>query len=348
MLLSLFSRRGIRAPIIQRALKHRSVPSDRRVGFTLVELLVVIAIIGILIALLLPAVQAAREAARRAQCSNNLKQIGLAFHTYHDTFKIFPPRGVSGGPPPNTNQARDGAWCWASMILPYLEQGAISDQLKVGHSNLIPQDPANMTNVDDYTTAAPNTLESLFTTPISVYLCPSANGGEVNKYQKKMGALMYGMNWRVAPPINNLANRTAGIVSKTTSDITDGTSNTFLVGEKALMTGPFVAIGAAWGAGQFCGTPIPIVAHRVPMNTPFDGTHDATTNCFVENTSNLATRVAAASPHPGTCHFLMCDGSVRLVSETIEAVVTPQGSSDTNVLYTNLFNIDDGNTIGEF
>ena len=320
----------------------------KNAGFTLVELLVVIAIIGILIALLLPAVQAAREAARRTHCKNNLKQIGLAFHTYHDTYNRFPPRGVSGGPPPNTNQAREGAWCWASMILPYLEQGTISDQLKVGQSNLIPRDPANMTNIDDYTTAAANTPESLFTTPISVYLCPSANGGEINRYQKKMGSLMYGMNWRVAPPIGNLADRVAGIVSKTTSDITDGMSNTFLVGEKAYMTAPFEATGAAWGAGQFCGTPIPIVAHRVPMNTPFDGTYDAATNCFVENTPSLATRVAAASAHAGTCHFLMCDGSVRLVSENIEAVVTPTGTSDTNVLYTNLFNIGDGNTIGEF
>lgn len=325
-----------------------NVRSRRISGFTLVELLVVIAIIGILIALLLPAVQAAREAARRAQCQNNMKQLGLAFHTYHDAFGKFPPRGVSGGPPPNTNQARDGAWCWASMILSQLEQAALHDQLAVGKSNLVPQNPANMTNINDYTTAAANTPERLFTTPIAVYLCPSASGENVNRYQKRMGTLMYGVNWRVAPPINDMADRVNGIVSKTTSDITDGTSNTFLAGEKALMSAPFVAIGAAWGVSQFCGSPIPIIAHRSPMNTPFDGTHDATLNCYVENTASLATRAVAASAHPGGCQFLMCDGAVRFVSETIPAVVTPAGSSDTNILYTNLFNIDDGNTIGDF
>ncbi|NQT39037.1 MAG: DUF1559 domain-containing protein, partial [Planctomycetes bacterium] len=92
---------------------------DPKSGFTLVELLVVIAIIGILIALLLPAVQAAREAARRSQCSNNLKQLSLALHNYHDSFKSFPPgwcskRNAGGG------KLTDYAfWGWGALILPY-------------------------------------------------------------------------------------------------------------------------------------------------------------------------------------------------------------------------------------
>src|SRR3954470_16964481 len=92
-------------------------PSRRR-GFTLIELLVVIAIIGVLIALLLPAVQQAREAARRAQCSNNLKQLGLGLHNYHDAFKCFPPGSVV-----------DKFWGWQSLLLPYMEQNQTYDGL---------------------------------------------------------------------------------------------------------------------------------------------------------------------------------------------------------------------------
>ena len=116
----------------------------RRAGFTLVELLVVIAIIGILIALLLPAVQAAREAARRAQCSNNVKQLGLALQNYHSAYKCFPP-GVrftpatqidqtTGGSPNATNpykQTQDeSAFCWIAFILPFMEETAISETLR--------------------------------------------------------------------------------------------------------------------------------------------------------------------------------------------------------------------------
>ena len=101
--------------------------SRRRSGFTLVELLVVIAIIGILVALLLPAVQAAREAARRMQCANNVKQIGLAFQLYHDSFKQFPWAGRNF---PNSccNSSIRDYWTWAYYILPYMEQQNLMDQ----------------------------------------------------------------------------------------------------------------------------------------------------------------------------------------------------------------------------
>ncbi|MDA1053384.1 MAG: DUF1559 domain-containing protein [Planctomycetota bacterium] len=113
----------------------RSVPRDRK-GFTLVELLVVIAIIGILVALLLPAVQAAREAARRMSCSNNLKQIGLALHNYHSTFKTFPPDGIWHGNAKNTPGvlglgpgATARCYTWIALILPFIEQQPLSDAI---------------------------------------------------------------------------------------------------------------------------------------------------------------------------------------------------------------------------
>ena len=100
---------------------------SRRQGFTLVELLVVIAIIGILVALLLPAIQAAREAARRSQCSNNLKQFGLAIQNYHDVQRVLPSgyiRIFGGAANPN-----GGNWGWGALILPYIEQGALAQYI---------------------------------------------------------------------------------------------------------------------------------------------------------------------------------------------------------------------------
>ncbi len=318
-----------------------------RRGFTLIELLVVIAIIAILIALLLPAVQQAREAARRTECKNHLKQIGLALHNYHDVFRLFPPRGTAGNPPAtNTNMNVEGGWCWASMILPQIDQAPLFNQLQVGAGNVIPR---NLTNTHDYTTAAAGSREALFLTVIPPYFCPSAAGDNVNQYQKKMGTLMYGINNQLAPPIDALngSNLERRKVAKSISDITDGTSATILVGEKALMRSPFVSIGAVWGTVRYCAYPIPIVAAQAPMNTPFDGSHDATTNCFIENNPSIATRAAAASAHEGGCHFLLCDGSVRFISENIQS--NPVLGNDTgNYTYQNLFQINDKNPLGEF
>src|SRR5688572_27645245 len=100
-------------------------------GFTLVELLVVIAIIGILVALLLPAVQAAREAARRMQCGNNLKQIGISIHNYHDTYKSFPSGWICPSVATGAMAVDQESWGWSSLILPFMEQQALHDQLGV-------------------------------------------------------------------------------------------------------------------------------------------------------------------------------------------------------------------------
>ncbi len=114
---------------VGRVLKGRGGFRGGSGGFTLVELLVVIAIIGILIALLLPAVQAAREAARRSQCTNNLKQLSLAMHNYHDTFGVFPP-GSLGDPAWTGNyNIYDGHFGWPVFILPFVEQQALHERI---------------------------------------------------------------------------------------------------------------------------------------------------------------------------------------------------------------------------
>jgi prepilin-type N-terminal cleavage/methylation domain-containing protein len=214
--------------------------SIHRRGFTLVELLVVIAIIGILVALLLPAVQAAREAARRMQCSNHLKQFGLGLHNYHDTFKAFPPRrgGTAGG----GNAARfDGNYDRKSafiFLLPFLEQQPMADQITIGgvtdtNGNVIwPDGPAGW-----YGTA--NWLP--WRTQLKVVLCPSDKpvlGGNQakNSYAFCMGdspgeTAANNNRWNVAASTNR-GMFTGSQRCRTMAHITDGTSNTIGMSER--------------------------------------------------------------------------------------------------------------------
>jgi prepilin-type N-terminal cleavage/methylation domain-containing protein len=302
-------------------------------GFTLIELLVVIAIIAILIALLLPAVQQAREAARRTQCKNNLKQIGLALHNYLDVHNIFPGSFVptTGCVTGNTNA--NFAWGWGTALLPFLEQAPLFNALNMNGCRM--PVATNLFNGVAY-------LQQ----PVAAYVCPSDAGGPINTYWNNYSKSNY--------PGSHQVFRTAD--PRRIRDFIDGTSNTLLVGERALRLDPQGKrqTGAiVWG--RTSGSDAGSTFHGTwPINQPHPAT--ATNNgasndpgCIRHNTS---------SEHTGGAHFALGDGSVRFISENIarNASVTPPlgpcNSGETyagpGFTYQNLFAIADGNVVGEF
>jgi prepilin-type N-terminal cleavage/methylation domain-containing protein/prepilin-type processing-associated H-X9-DG protein len=271
--------------------------SVRKRGFTLVELLVVIAIIGILVALLLPAVQAAREAGRRAQCLNNLKQVGLAFHMHHDALKVFPA----------ANSPVFGSSF--TLALPFIEQDNIR---KVYDVNLSP------------TVAPNNTVTSL---PIAILICPSmvSPPAPQDAYTTHYAsyAACIGSNDAWAPPPDNGAivrlNSTGGAVtqqSRKMADLTDGTSQTFLAGEMGFQlkdytfsSGPYAGQvrggNTSWAFGY---TGYSFGSTQLPMNSilPTAGSTTARLTSF-------------RSDHRGNgCNFLFGDGSVTFLTQTMD------------------------------
>lgn len=328
-------------------------------GFTLIELLVVIAIIAILIALLLPAVQQAREAARRTQCKNNLKQIGLALHNYHDIYNNFP----IGGQRDPVNAGAVEMWGWGASILPQLEQNSLFNGLGIGQRRL--------TEV-----LADANLRPLLQTPLNGFICPSdphgplTNGGGPNGNGRSFNGVSgvpaafrpsksnYIGNAGYNDPVAYGNDATLRGVLHTghlykLRDITDGTSNTILVGERTT----FCAAGTWAGnrnppGGSWQGACYTLGRTSIPINYP-DNAADACTEGF-------------DSKHVGGAQFLFCDGSVHFLSENIDYnlhinaanrvtdVASPQrtgwGKNVTSKLgvYQRLGNRDDGEVIGEF
>ncbi|HRX78605.1 MAG TPA: DUF1559 domain-containing protein, partial [Pirellulaceae bacterium] len=165
-------------------------------GFTLVELLVVIAIIGILVALLLPAVQAAREAARRMQCGNNLKQIGLSMHNYHDTYKTLPPGYLMKRTSPTVCLPNLNSWGWGALLLPFMEQSPLHDKLKVG-------------DISIFQAGATPALLAAMNVSINSYRCPSDVAPDTNpNNQKRMSPWNNASGWTMARS-NYVANNTS-------------------------------------------------------------------------------------------------------------------------------------------
>ena len=326
----------------------------RRRAFTLIELLVVIAIIAVLIALLLPAVQQAREAARRSQCKNNLKQIGLGLHNYHDTHSVF-PYGSSGnsqydwGAGASTGHS---IYNWRGHILPFVDQAPLYNQMasQMG-ANSVSQPPGVPSAAYQAAAAALTAVKQV----LPVYQCPSDPG---------TSAIAVGGPWAGTPQYSgpgasywgcsgpnrqysqtNLCLATAacaGLAQGSTSDFlgagntgspgmfilrgqkvstrdfTDGTSNTIAVGEEKLLT----KTGGMWGIRHwmdpFC---LSTTLRGINLTDEAQGYYG---QCFGSN-------------HVGGAHFLLADGSVRFISENVSIITFNQLGSKSG-----------GEVVGEF
>lgn len=324
--------------LLRRSLRGRGAELFRRYAFTLVELLVVIAIIGILIALLLPAVQAAREAARRSQCSNNLKQCGLALHNYHDSNKCFPPVGINRG---WANNAAGTAYSamqgthvlnhnsWVSL-LPYLEQGALYDKYDFkncgGHYL---RNPAPRVLAGDVVTSGNINVVSQ---TVPAFVCPSdaydiqcstsewyapktgiTQRGIKTNYDFSAYRTVWDFNWwpRLTDPRYKYLFGDAG--AGRIDDCIDGTSNTVAVAE----TCHWVIDGhcPAWGYRGWVMTGIDLKdgVNRWDVSLGSWYTGDRT-----PKRGRLHSWGLAGSLHPGGANVCLADGSVRFLSETIE------------------------------
>jgi prepilin-type N-terminal cleavage/methylation domain-containing protein len=304
-----------------------SAAGDRnrhRLGaFTLIELLVVIAIIGVLIALLLPAVQKVREAANRASCENNLKQIGLALHHYHDSQASLPSGYLcqSAGNPNDTSPG----WGWAALLLPYVEQ-----------SNLAQQINWNLPVEHDSNLAARTTIQKLFVCPsdrsTGLFTIENAQNMPLAQAATNSYAACFGVGVDIDDELddgNGLFFRNSRV---RLTDITDGTSNTFAIGERASLF-----TQTPWAGAVSYGTTR--ITPGAPVNDP-DTVEEAATQVLVHIAVHTLNDPNSDpedffTPHTGNGLFLFADGSVRTVRwgvslAVLQALATRDGGETIN------------------
>lgn len=297
-----------------------------RKAFTVTELLVVITVILVMIGLLLPAIQSARESARRVQCQNQLKQVIIGLHNYHDSVRVLPP-AYPGGFDPYLDDKR---WGWATFLLPFIEQQALYEQL----------DPAR----DGLFHVVFNPVKrSLLETPVSTYLCPSDDSGtraDINRdfsgpasaaagrsaamfHPNHLGfragksnyVCNFGSFWRPDYGIwSDLELRGDGVMGCNTrvrlTDISDGTSNTLAIGERNYRNHAAVWAGVeAWNQCTSQGVSMVAGTAYYRLNSPASA---------YPYTCDGVGASGFSSSHPGGANFAMCDGAIRFISSDIE------------------------------
>ncbi len=313
----------------------------RRSGFTLVELLVVIAIIGILVGLLLPAVQAAREAARRMQCSNNLKQLGLSLHNYESAFRKLPPGWIASqglmytSATAGTGGDGQGNWGWPMFVLPFIEQKNLYDALKVGEDmRVVLDDPLRL---------------PLMQKPLATFRCPSDTAPDLNDRRQLAGysatirrvATSNYVGWNSGsqgwiPGDTAAPQQRKGIMAMNSAtkfgEINDGLSNTFAVGERmyknfqppasafVVRCAAAVVVGNEWNNNRNNSRRNPRYGNTNTLgmseghiNSIFTGSPTSPG----ANGNSICAR-GAASYHVGGAQFALADGSVHFVSESID------------------------------
>ncbi len=299
----------LRSFVGPRSTARFSPPSGgTRPGFTLIELLVVIAIIAVLIALLLPAVQSAREAARRVQCVNNLMQIGVALQNYEGAYEVLPPGSIDEGNGPVLDQAKGYGFGWMACLLPYIESKNVYNHF---NHNLGLYDQANLTTR---------------TNLIRSFLCPSDSGA--NRDSQRVAMTNYaGVHHDVEAPI---AADNRGVLflnsAITYEKVTDGTSQTLFVGEKHNN-----GLDLGWASGtraslRNTGTPISGAGRTtgvVVMTESGPAPKDEGQPVDPKAAEEKALREVGGfgSNHPGGANFVFGDGSVRFMKQSISPAV---------------------------
>jgi prepilin-type N-terminal cleavage/methylation domain-containing protein/prepilin-type processing-associated H-X9-DG protein len=274
--------------------------SSARSGFTLIELLVVIAIIAILIALLVPAVQKVRAAAANTQCQNNLKQMGLAMHSFHDANKHFLP-GFDGN-----------KWGWAVYLLPYVDQRPLADAIVL---------------------SAVLSVNANTTEPLAVFICPAdAASPGINSWFSGYAKSNYAISEQVSDGNSQIK----------IAQITDGTSNTLMIGERDT----FTQIGAVWAGRDTIPSGVGVASVMGRPNWPINTKYAGGATCCIGDTGG--TRFAWSSLHPGGANFVFADATVHFLSQNLANDPTQMNANKptpANFAFQNLYFKDDGNSV---